>query len=437
MDSQKLSRTYDNIIIIAHSLGGVAMVDMLPNIFEQDPALHSKLKAIFLIGAPAQGSPLANAIGNLATILGFNVRCWSALLDLRTVGLNSYLDSINRRWNYYTKSRGKEPRLFCAYEGKAIGGFVVPVPKEHIPADCDEPVWGFDGDHNSIVKPESHNSDMYVWVKRLLNKTIEEVTTLGKTQAIDDIIALHTAGPEVDDFVRHNIEVAANKAKAQLRCRYNVVLEPSVRLALERRIEAFFRSSAESFRRLLDNNFSTIELNEIIKFERMQYSVRRAVASMPDRDRNRFKYVDREDVKRYVERSPAHQRRKYEVAQRIWALARIEEGRRHALRVVRTVPADLLGMPAKEMMDSIEAAMPLFMYNLGEAFRQSELDNVLAFLQTPVGRRYVDLAIRWISQLDYRKTPQTLTKEKQDLVDPKNYVCSKDLASAPISGKGL
>ena len=381
MDSHKISHIYDHIVIIAHSLGGVAMIDMLPNLKEQDPIFHSKLRAVFLIGTPAQGSPWANAMSAIASILPSNVACLSSVLDLRTVGLNAYLDSINRRWNFYMKERQSQPRIYCAYEGRAVANLAVPVPKEHIPAHCDEPVWGFDGDHNRMVKPESRSEDMYVWVKRHINRVIGDATAFNKTRAIDDILALHTTASEVDDFVGYNIRLAERTAKVQLGCSYKAELKPSVRLVTRRTVESFVQSASKPLRTMLEQELSDVEIQKIIDLERTQYTARRTLAAMPS-----FDEVDDIRLKHYFNTLSPAGRRKYETVRQIWALTRAEEVHSEAIRFIRTIPPGILGVQASKLERDTSRLKTLAMAKQAHSFIQEELDRVLVFFAPPLGK---------------------------------------------------
>ena len=97
--------TYQNIVLVAHSLGGIIARQIIVN----NPAHAGKVKLMYLLAAPMGGSMLATYANNLG-LAGAIVR------DLRSIEEGSFLANLINQWNS-SIGHGTIP-TYCAVEGR-------------------------------------------------------------------------------------------------------------------------------------------------------------------------------------------------------------------------------------------------------------------------------------------------------------------------------
>lgn len=97
--------TYDSIVLVAHSLGGIIARQIVVN----NPAHAGKIKLMYLLAAPMGGSVLANYASNIG-LAGAIVR------DLRAIEEGSFLANLINQWNS-SIGHGTIP-TYCAIEGR-------------------------------------------------------------------------------------------------------------------------------------------------------------------------------------------------------------------------------------------------------------------------------------------------------------------------------
>jgi pimeloyl-ACP methyl ester carboxylesterase len=97
--------TYQNIVLVAHSLGGIIARQIIVN----NPAHAGKVKLMYLLAAPMGGSMLATYATNLG-LAGAIVR------DLRSIEEGSFLANLINQWNS-SIGHGTIP-TYCAVEGR-------------------------------------------------------------------------------------------------------------------------------------------------------------------------------------------------------------------------------------------------------------------------------------------------------------------------------
>ncbi len=175
------------VVIIAHSLGGILSEEMLLN----HPADAARVVFVVAYATPHQGSFVAN----LAKVYDKD----PLLSDLRDGNDNTFLMDLEQRW----RSTPEVARIhrFCAYEsldtqsGEGIGKVlhahtrVVSYYSATYGCDADTPPQKINADHIDIIKPASRNAEAYKFFARLyashpIIDTVEsvrdkEVTGLG------------------------------------------------------------------------------------------------------------------------------------------------------------------------------------------------------------------------------------------------------------------
>jgi pimeloyl-ACP methyl ester carboxylesterase len=105
--------TYDSVILVAHSLGGIIARQIVVN----NPAHASKVKLMYLLAAPMGGSVLANYASNIG-VAGAIVR------DLRSIEEGSFLANLINQWN---SSIGHSTiPTYCAVEGRDVSASGAP-----------------------------------------------------------------------------------------------------------------------------------------------------------------------------------------------------------------------------------------------------------------------------------------------------------------------
>lgn len=150
--------SYENIILIAHSMGGLVSKSYILNDLEEQ--LKTKVKLFLSLAVPHNGSNWA-LIGN--ALLKKNPQ----ILDLTP--LSGFLTTINNNW---VQQKDKVPRTIYFYgqfdnvvdEASAIA---YQVKKQHKIA-CNN-------DHFSISKPDSTSSIVYCGVKQKLEEFLKEI----------------------------------------------------------------------------------------------------------------------------------------------------------------------------------------------------------------------------------------------------------------------
>lgn len=155
-------RSYPEIYFVTHSLGGIALKEMLLDTFDNGSAhLLSRTKAIFFIAVPEGGSRWASMASRAPYFFS------RTIFDLQSIAQNSFLQSMQGRWRgLMSQSPDKRPTAYCAFETKPTNGLMV-VPQEFSQRSCDVES-AMNEDHSSIVKPTSSVSNIHTWLRQSL-----------------------------------------------------------------------------------------------------------------------------------------------------------------------------------------------------------------------------------------------------------------------------
>lgn len=152
---------YENIVLIAHSMGGlISKAFILDDINENE---DTKVKLFLSLAVPHKGSNWANIGGKLA-------RKNPQVIDLKP--LSNFLDKVNDDWIQQKNSLPKTIYYYGQYdeiveEQNAISFQVG--KKLKVACNCD---------HFDICKPETKDSIVYQGIKRDLDSFVKELTYL-------------------------------------------------------------------------------------------------------------------------------------------------------------------------------------------------------------------------------------------------------------------
>lgn len=148
---------YTNIILIAHSMGGlISKAFILEDIAEND---STKVKLFLSLAVPHKGSNWANIGGKLA-------KTNPQIIDLKP--LSGFLDKINNDWIEGKEKLPKTVYYFGQYDDivEEQNAVSFQVGKK-LTVACND-------DHFSICKPETKNSIVYKGIKRDLDTYVKD-----------------------------------------------------------------------------------------------------------------------------------------------------------------------------------------------------------------------------------------------------------------------
>ncbi|HEX6532843.1 MAG TPA: alpha/beta fold hydrolase [Nitrospira sp.] len=151
------------VVIIAHSMGGLVAKEMLtqlnrPN--REELARLDRIKGVLFLSSPAQGADL----GEYASWISMNPQFG----NMQPSDLNAFLQQLEDSWQNLLRDRDllglTTPRAFCAYETLPTRGMMV-VSRVYAASRCDANPTPFDLNHQDIAHPASAAHDPYTWVK--------------------------------------------------------------------------------------------------------------------------------------------------------------------------------------------------------------------------------------------------------------------------------
>jgi tetratricopeptide (TPR) repeat protein len=157
--SQKIFDKYDEIYMIAHSMGGLVTKSLLTQLNRgQDVALLRRVKGVVYLSTPAQGGDVAR----IGAWLSLNPQ----LGEQERAHLNTYIQHLEDQWIQLMDDRdttkAEFPRAYCAYETRKTGPVWV-VPKELASSRCDGPLYSMPSHHSGMAKPARSEDDPYRW----------------------------------------------------------------------------------------------------------------------------------------------------------------------------------------------------------------------------------------------------------------------------------
>jgi len=150
--------SYENIVLVAHSMGGLISKAYILN--ELNEELSTNVKLFLSLAVPHNGSNWAN-IGN--QLLRENPQ----VVDLRP--LSEFLNKVNNSWIQRKDNLPHTIYIYGQYDDAVdeTSAIAYQVTRQHKMA-CDD-------DHFSISKPESKDSMVYVGVKQKLEEFLKTI----------------------------------------------------------------------------------------------------------------------------------------------------------------------------------------------------------------------------------------------------------------------
>lgn len=163
-------QTYDNIIVVAHSMGGLVTKSAITKDIEEKTP--SKIKLFISLAVPHQGAEVAT-FGKLI----------SDNLQIEGLSpLNDFIHKINDEW-LKTSLRPATKYFYGVHDSVVKKTSAVPIDKEKSDAIS------VDEDHTSITKPESPESTIVMAVKQIIldfEKNDPGISTLELKQLEDE-----------------------------------------------------------------------------------------------------------------------------------------------------------------------------------------------------------------------------------------------------------
>lgn len=142
-------QAYDNIIVVAHSMGGLVVKSVIIKDIEEN--MPSKVKLFISLAVPHQGAEAAT-FGKLI----------SDNLQIEGLSpLNDFIHKINDEW-LKTSLRPATKYFYGVHDSVVPKTSAVPIDKEK------SDVISVDEDHTSITKPENATSTIVVAVKQII-----------------------------------------------------------------------------------------------------------------------------------------------------------------------------------------------------------------------------------------------------------------------------
>lgn len=160
-------KDYENVIFVAHSMGGLITKRMLRIEQIDHPSNLQKTKAVLFFSTPSQGSDLSEMASWVSGNPQFD--------NMRPADFNAFLQVLDNDWQGLKRSRSSDmpfPRVFCAYETLSTSGMKV-VPRSNSESACDETPIPFDKDHVGIVKPVSADDALHKYLRKRIIESID------------------------------------------------------------------------------------------------------------------------------------------------------------------------------------------------------------------------------------------------------------------------
>ncbi|MET4323600.1 alpha/beta fold hydrolase [Bradyrhizobium sp. RT5a] len=179
IEASKLYEKYEQVIIVAHSMGGLITKNMLLSwqVGNDKGGMLARTIGVFLLGVPSQGSDLAPGgdikqallktlqIDKLANI------CDRQVKDMFAGNDNTFLHELERNWEQLLGSRrdlsqSQAPLVYCAYETipePVVGRYlsVTPVKQLYAHTQCSDEQMAIPQYHTMLPKPLNAQDDVH------------------------------------------------------------------------------------------------------------------------------------------------------------------------------------------------------------------------------------------------------------------------------------
>ena len=189
------------LVFIAYSMGGLVVKTFLTEAISQGghdwTAVASGVRGVVFLGTPHHGSSMASVAKGFAVLL----RTQEHFKQMRFAGPE--LDALHRRFVKWRRQFNCAVESYIETKGIARNGWfarfflpsVLVVPRisgdPGLDACTCHPIAA---DHISLVKPRGPDSDVYLGVKRFIEKTLYTVATPGSIPAPTHAVVVPTRG---------------------------------------------------------------------------------------------------------------------------------------------------------------------------------------------------------------------------------------------------
>ena len=166
--SRKVFERYDEIYVIAHSMGGLVTKSILTQLNHGEDVAHlRRVKGVVYLSTPAQGAHIAS-VG--AFLLGTD-----QLKNMEPASLNAYISSLEDQWIRLIEDRdsanAESPRAYCAYETLELS-YVLVVPREMAASRCDGVLQAMPFNHSGMAEPTKRDADPYLWAMGKIQESV-------------------------------------------------------------------------------------------------------------------------------------------------------------------------------------------------------------------------------------------------------------------------
>lgn len=227
---------FDEIVFVAHSLGGIVMQEVLLNdSISSRFGLFLKTKAMFFLATPTSGAPAASFASALSQ--QFSGRL---VVDLATISDNTYLQGLSEKWKALLSNSNRPVpfKTYCAYETRPYFLITV-VPLQYAELKCDVGnVLAANEDHVSIAKPQSRAAQVYTWVRgQIADLGIEQGGRRHPPSRIQRCgeASIVVAAPQTDEGLaaRREVELALRSAGVEVRATTASNRDPSHSVSID------------------------------------------------------------------------------------------------------------------------------------------------------------------------------------------------------------
>lgn len=169
LQDEGIFKRYENVVFVAHSMGGLVTKRLLKRLNDEAPSSYQKVKGVTFFSTPAKGSDLAG----LAMWMSANPQ----FQDMSPSDLSSFLQALENDWvTLVVRNHTPEkpyPISSCAYETLPAKGQKIVVPRSMSEEGCNSAPVAFDRDHFGIVKPTDINDEVYKYLKARITEVLD------------------------------------------------------------------------------------------------------------------------------------------------------------------------------------------------------------------------------------------------------------------------
>ncbi|MCK6543004.1 alpha/beta hydrolase [bacterium] len=168
LQTKGILRDYDQVHIIAHSMGGIIAQRICVLLRAETTPDYSKIKSITLLSTPSHGATIAY----LTSWLSSNPQ----LKDLKSSDMNTLLQAYYNSWKLLADSRVKsgllQPRINVLYETKPMITIKI-VERTYTLTAFDGLPIALDRNHIDMAKPDGYEDRLYETVRSFIQEAVE------------------------------------------------------------------------------------------------------------------------------------------------------------------------------------------------------------------------------------------------------------------------